>query len=111
MPSDTNCFATCGQADGPFFDMRAYNEVAKYGSGKAVETETDGLTSCVFPSRGRLSFGTSDGSLLAFDVLSEKSIAACGRRTARKTGLRGCQSTRRSPLYGSWDTFVKILIF
>jgi guanine nucleotide-binding protein G(I)/G(S)/G(T) subunit beta-1 len=112
MPSDTNCFATCGQDQTVrLFDMRAYNEVAKYGSGKAVETETDGLTSCAFSKSGRLVFcGTSDGNLLAFDVLSEKNTPAFTVATAheKQVSCVGVSPHGEALCTGSWDTFVKI---
>lgn len=112
MPSDPNCFATCGQDQTlRLFDLRAYNELSRFGSGKPVDPDSDGLTSCAFSKSGRLIFcGTSDGNVLAFDVLSEKSSPAFTMPIAheKQVSCVGVSPHGEALCTGSWDSFLKI---
>lgn len=112
MPSDNSCFASCGQDQTVrVFDLRVYNEVARFSSGKAMDTETDGLSSCAFSKSGRLIFcGTSDGNVLAFDVLADKkgpTFTLTGAHE-KQVSCVGVSPHGEALCTGSWDSVLKI---
>jgi len=115
MPSDGLCFATCCQ-DGAVrvFDLRAYNEINRFGTPtppNAAAVENDGFTSLSFSKSGRVVFcGHSDGSVYAYDVLSDTGTVAFALQPAhdRHVSCIGVCPQGSALCTGSWDTFLKI---
>jgi guanine nucleotide-binding protein G(I)/G(S)/G(T) subunit beta-1 len=122
MPSDGNAFATCGQDESVrLFDLRAYNEVKSMGGpsgGGAAGSDrsgggftSDGYTTLSFSKSGRLIFcGHDNGSLKAFDVLSDR---ASPYWTVANAHERQVSSIAISPngdalCSGSWDSVLKV---
>jgi guanine nucleotide-binding protein G(I)/G(S)/G(T) subunit beta-1 len=121
LPSDGNCFATCTEDGGiHIFDLRAYNDLAQYkvnmgGAGGANNTEPgvaqDLLTSIAFSKSGRLLFvGHSDGSVLAFDVMSDRPVPAftMGGAHERHISALGVSPSGEALCTGSWDSTLKV---
>lgn len=116
MPSDGNCFATCSEDGGiRVYDMRAYNELARFevkmSPGSAPGMASDLLTSVAFSSSGRVLFvGHSDGSILAFDVLSDRPspIFSIAGAHERHVSCLGVSPSGEALCTGSWDTTLKV---
>lgn len=121
MPSDGNCFATCSEDGGiHLFDLRAYNELAQFrvnlgGAGGANNTDPgvaqDVLTSLAFSKSGRLLFvGHSDGSVLAFDVMSDRPAPAftMGGAHERHISSLGVSPSGEALCTASWDSTLKV---
>lgn len=117
MPSDGNVFATCSQDESVcLFDIRACNEINRFGAtpkessdGSAVPTE--GYTSLAFSRSGRVIFcGHSEGSVLAFDTLSEKKTQAFALSGAheRHVSCVGVSPNGDALCTGSWDSSLKV---
>jgi guanine nucleotide-binding protein G(I)/G(S)/G(T) subunit beta-1 len=113
MPSDGNCFATCGQDESVrLFDLRAYNEVKFMGGGGAGgPANSDGFTTLSFSKSGRLVFcGHDNGSIKGFDVLSDR---ASPYLTLNNAHERQVSSVAVSPngdalCTASWDSVLKV---
>lgn len=114
MPSDGNVFATCSE-DGSarVWDMRAYNSVNRFGIDKSQEASLpgDGLTSIAFSGSGRLLFaGHSDSSVLAYDVLSDKTTPSFTLNQAHDGHVSciGVSPNGDALCTGSWDFNLKV---
>ena len=116
MPSDAHCFATCSEDGGVrVYDMRAYNELARFqvnmGVNNAPGMASDTLTSVAFSKSGRILFvGHSDGSVLAFDVLSDRAapIFTMAGAHERHVSCLGVSPSGEALCTGSWDTTLKV---
>lgn len=115
MPGDGNCFATCSQdATVRLFDLRAYNELNRFGTPtppSATAVENGGFTSLAFSKSGRIIFtGHSDGSVYAFDVLSDKGTTAFTLAGAhdRHVSCIGVSPAGNALCTGSWDSVLKV---
>lgn len=115
MPSDGNTFATCSE-DGTarIWDMRAYQEVAKFGALKTMDAAmpiTEGYTSIAFAKSGRLLFcGNSDSSVIAYDVLGDKSTPTFTINQAHESHVSciGVAPNGDGLCTGSWDFNLKV---
>jgi guanine nucleotide-binding protein G(I)/G(S)/G(T) subunit beta-1 len=113
MPSDGHCFATCS-LDGTVrvFDIRAYNELTRFGNPVVPNATvvTEGFTSLAVSKSGRIAFcGHSDGSVLAYDVLSDKGPAFVLQGAHdRNVSCIGVAPQGNALATGSWDTNIKI---
>lgn len=115
MPSDGNVVATCSQDNTIcILDLRACNEVNRIGTVMPNDDEGDtpeGYTSLAFSKSGRLIFcGHSEGSVLAFDVLSEKKVPLFQLNQAheRHVSCVGVSPKGDALCTGSWDSTLKI---
>lgn len=120
MPSDGNCFAACCQDTTiRLFDLRSYNELSKFGgtgtvptSGADSELVSDGLTSLDFSRSGRLVFaGNSEGTVVCFDVLSERSNHPAYTLSSahdRKISSLGMSPMGSALCTASWDGTLKV---
>ena len=128
MPECNTSFASCSE-DGTcrVFDMRCYNEVNRFGEekikpvanpnedGEAIPEADDEpvemMTSIGFSRSGRLLFaGHSDSSLMAFDVLSDKTTPAFTISQAHDGHVScvGVSPNGDALCTGSWDTNLKV---
>ncbi|GAX21992.1 guanine nucleotide-binding protein G(I)/G(S)/G(T) subunit beta-1 [Fistulifera solaris] len=116
MPTDGNAFATCSQDNSVcLFDIRACNVLNRFGNQNSGSTESsmpeEGYTSLAFSRSGRLIFcGHSDGSVLAYDVLSEKKTSTFTINGAhdRVVSCVGVSPKGDALCTGSWDGLLKI---
>lgn len=120
MPSDANCFGTCSEdMTVRLFDLRAYNEMTRFeiptnknAAQDPEEEQSDSLTSLAFSGSGRLVFtGHSDGSVLAFDVLSEKvngPTYILKEAHERHVSCVGVAPNGDALCTGSWDSNLKV---
>jgi guanine nucleotide-binding protein G(I)/G(S)/G(T) subunit beta-1 len=112
---DSHCLASCSQ-DGTvrIWDLRIQNELARIGNPVApnpASMENDGYTSLGVSASGRLVFcGHSDGSVYAFDVLSDKNGPAFTLNGAheRHVSCVGVSPDGNGLCTGSWDSVLKI---
>jgi len=98
-----------GSEDGTarVFDMRAHNEICKFG--KIIEGE--GLTSVSFSRSGRILFGGhADSNVLAWDVLSDKASPTFTLNQAHEQHVSclGVNPKGDALCTGSWDSTLKI---
>eukprot|EP00540_Astrosyne_radiata_P023395 CAMPEP_0116858324 /NCGR_PEP_ID=MMETSP0418-20121206/21107_1 /TAXON_ID=1158023 /ORGANISM="Astrosyne radiata, Strain 13vi08-1A" /LENGTH=351 /DNA_ID=CAMNT_0004492229 /DNA_START=23 /DNA_END=1075 /DNA_ORIENTATION=+ len=98
-----------GSEDGTarVFDMRAHNEICKYGK----VTEGEGLTSVSFSRSGRVLFGGhADSNVLAWDVLSDKATPTFTLNQAHEQHVSclGVNPKGDALCTGSWDSTLKI---
>jgi guanine nucleotide-binding protein G(I)/G(S)/G(T) subunit beta-1 len=117
MPSDGNAFCTCSE-DGTarVWDMRSYQEVAKFGHLKQPDEQgnmpdTEGYTSIAFGKSGRLVFcGHSDSSVMAYDVLSDRTTPIFTLPQAHDSHVSclGVSPNGDGLCTGSWDFNLKI---
>ena len=115
LPTDSNCLASCSQ-DGTVrvWDLRVENELARIGNPvmpNPAMVENDGFTSLAVSSSGRLVFcGHSDGSVYAFDVLSEKNgpLFSMNGAHERHVSCVGVSPDGNGLCTGSWDSVLKI---
>jgi guanine nucleotide-binding protein G(I)/G(S)/G(T) subunit beta-1 len=115
LPTDSNCLASCSQ-DGTVrvWDLRVENELARIGNPVApnpASVDNDGFTSLAPSASGRLIFcGHSDGSVYAFDVLSEKNGPAFTMSGAheRHVSCVGVSPDGNALCTGSWDSILKV---
>jgi guanine nucleotide-binding protein G(I)/G(S)/G(T) subunit beta-1 len=114
LPSDPHCLVSCGLDHAVrLFDMRAYNQVACFGSPSpsSDDLSNDGYT-CLAPSRsGRVVFcGHTDGSIAAFDMLSDKMTPAYTFSNAheRTVACLGMTPQGNALCSGSWDGLLKV---
>lgn len=119
-----NTFASCGQDNTVrVFDLRAYNELACLGTPKPPppanqpewEEEAasfEGLTSLAISRSGRMVFcGHTDGSVRAFDLLSEKTTVPVYKLKdahERQVSCVGVAPNGDALCTGSWDANLKI---
>lgn len=116
MPCDGNTFATTSEDGGiHIFDMRAYNELCQFrvnmGVNNAPGMASDTLTAVVFSKSGRVLFvGHSDGSVLAFDTMSDRTTPTFTMTGAheRHVSSMGVSPSGEGLATGSWDTTVKV---
>jgi guanine nucleotide-binding protein G(I)/G(S)/G(T) subunit beta-1 len=115
MPSDENCFATCCQDGGVrVFDLRVYNELQRFGTPVAptpATVENDGFTCLTFSASGRLIFcGHGDGSIHAYDTLSEKKgpVFTMAGSHERHVSCIGVSPQGNALCSGSWDSVLKV---
>lgn len=115
LPSDPHCLASCSQ-DGTVrvWDVRVMNELARFGNPVApnpTSIENDGLTSLAVSASGRLVFcGHSDGSVYAFDILSERSgpIFSLNGVHERHVSCVGVSPDGNGLCTGGWDSLLKV---
>ncbi|GKZ01041.1 hypothetical protein MPSEU_001055500 [Mayamaea pseudoterrestris] len=115
LPSDSHCLASCSQ-DGSVrvWDIRVENEVARIGNAmepNPASVENDGFTSLGVSASGRLIFcGHSDGSIYAFDILSEKNAPVFTMNGAheRHVSCVGVSPDGNAVCSGSWDSILKV---
>jgi guanine nucleotide-binding protein G(I)/G(S)/G(T) subunit beta-1 len=128
MPENNNSFATCSE-DGTcrVFDMRCYNEVNKFGEQKVKPmNNNDGggdamhegddepvemMTSIAFSKSGRLLFaGHTDSSVLAFDVMSDRTtpVFTISQAHDGHVSCVGVSPNGDALCSGSWDSNLKV---
>ena len=98
-----------GSEDGTarIFDLRAHNEISKFGK----VTEGEGLTSVSFSRSGRVLFGGhADSNVLAWDVLSDKASPTFTLNQAhdQHVSCLGVNPKGDALCTGSWDATLKI---
>lgn len=122
MPSDPNCFASCSEdMTVRLWDIRSSNELTKFeipqtsklsNENEQVEEPSDSLTSLAFSASGRLVFtGHSDGSVLVFDILSDKRNGPAftlKEAHERHVSCIGVAPSGNAVCTGSWDSSLKI---
>jgi guanine nucleotide-binding protein G(I)/G(S)/G(T) subunit beta-1 len=99
-----------GSEDGTarVFDLRAYNEVCKFGK---VQAEAEGLTSVSFSRSGRILFGGhADSNVLAWDNLLDKASPTFTFNQAHDMHVSciGVNPKGDALCTGSWDATLKI---
>lgn len=99
-----------GSEDGTarVFDLRAYNEVCKFGK---VQADGEGLTSVSFSRSGRILFGGhADSNVLAWDTLGDKASPTFTFNQAHDQHVSciGVNPKGDALCTGSWDATLKI---
>jgi guanine nucleotide-binding protein G(I)/G(S)/G(T) subunit beta-1 len=98
------------------WDLRAYQEVARFGSLKtqdAAVPTTEGYTAIAFGRSGRLLFcGHSDSNVLAYDVLSDKTTPTFTLNQAHDSHVSclGVAPNGDALCTGSWDFNIKVRV-
>jgi guanine nucleotide-binding protein G(I)/G(S)/G(T) subunit beta-1 len=113
MSSEPNCFASCGMDQTVrLFDLRAYNQLTCFGNPMQGDfMSNDGYSALAFSRSGRLVFvGHTDGSLAAFDTLSDKTTPAYAFPTAHERNISclGVTPQGNALCSGSWDGLIKV---